>query len=103
MATQKQEQPVTQDANLQAEEAHVSKAEPGTVDPNAGRAYEAVSDVRRREAQEAQFGKEQLTAEEQREANSKIKLVSPEKGGVTFGATGAPIQEGGSGVHGGVI
>jgi hypothetical protein len=88
--------------SLQADEQHVSSASGSNVDINAGKAYQAVSDQRREEAQ-AEFGEDALSAAEQKERNSKIKLVTPDKGGVTFGATGAPIQEGGSGVHGGVI
>lgn len=94
--------PTEQATDVQADERHVAKATPGTVDPNAGKAGPSVSERRRDEAQLSQFGKQQ-TAAEQKEQNSKIKLVSPEKGGVATGATGAPIQEGGSGVHGGVI
>jgi hypothetical protein len=88
--------------DVQADESHVASASGSNVDINAGRKTQAVSEVRAAEAQQAQFGAV-LTADEQKEANSKIKLVTPEKGGVARGANGAPIQEGGSGVHGGVI
>jgi hypothetical protein len=94
---------VDQASNVQADEKHVAKAEPGTVDPNAGKAKRAVSEIRAEQAHGDYFGDKQLTAAEQRAENAKIKLVSPEKGGVATGSTGAPIQEGGSGVHGGVI
>lgn len=86
---------------IQAEEKHVSSASGSNVDINAGKQAPSVSEARAAEAQK-EFGA-QLTAAEQKAENSKLKLVTPEKGGVATGATGAPIQEGGSGVHGGVI
>lgn len=94
--------PVPASNDPMADEKHVAKAAAGTVDPNAGRQAKAVSEIRAEEAQLEQFGAQQ-TAAEQKAENAKIKLVSPAKGGVAYGATGAPIQEGGSGVHGGVI
>jgi hypothetical protein len=51
---------VDQASNVQADEKHVAKAEPGTVDPNAGKAKRAVSELRAEQAQVDYFGDKQL-------------------------------------------
>jgi hypothetical protein len=101
--TSKQQDAIVDQANdVQADERHVASVSGSNVDVNAGKQAGAVSERRAAEAQYAQFG-DQVSAADQKAENAKIKLVTPEKGGVATGATGAPIQEGGSGVHGGVI
>lgn len=67
------------------------------------RGPKAASVKRSEEAHDDYFGPDHLTAEEQRAENRKLKEAKPDKGGWVEGSTGAPINEGGSGVFGGVI
>lgn len=63
----------------------------------------SVSEKRREEAQ-AEWGPDALSVERQKAENAKIKIgEGVEKGGFARGATGALINEGGSGADGGVV